>query len=127
MNIIDTFGESQNQEIKAVFLNTVSQSSLHKYSYKMGRIQKTQMDKKESTFLTDVVKTANIKKKEVVKSKTGNIQFIEPFYFFVLNFDFFSFFKLISSKICLLDSIKVKRQTFLEINVALKLFHCIVD
>ena len=93
----------------------------------MGRIQKTQMDKKESTFLTDVVKTANIKKKEVVKSKTGNIQFIEPFYFFVLNFDFFSFFKLISSKICLLDSIKVKRQTFLEINVALKLFHCIVD
>ena len=31
------------------------------------------MDKKESTFLTDVVKTANIKKKEVVKSKTGNI------------------------------------------------------
>ena len=102
MNIIDTFGESQNQEIKAVFLNTVSQSSLHKYSYKMGRIQKTQMDKKESTFLTDVVKTANIKKKEVVKSKTGNIHFIEPFYFFfVLNFDFFSFFKLISSKIYL--------------------------
>ena len=82
MNIIDTFGESQNQEIKAVFLNTVSQSSLDKYSYKMGRIQKTQMDKKESTFLTDVVKTANIKKKEVVKSKTGNIQIIEPFYFF---------------------------------------------
>ena len=41
------------------------------------------MDKKESTFLTDVVKTANIKKKEVVKSKTGNIQFIDPFYLFL--------------------------------------------
>ena len=37
----------------------------------MGRIQKTQMDKKESRVLTNVVNTANIKKKEVVKSKTG--------------------------------------------------------
>ena len=79
------------------------------------------MDTKESTFLTDVVKTANIKKKEVVKSKTGKYSFHTAILlFFVLNYDFFSFFKLISGKICLLASIKVKRQFFLGINVTLK-------
>ena len=33
------------------------------------------MDKKESRVLTNVVKTANIKKKEVVKSKTSKYLF----------------------------------------------------
>ena len=90
----------------------------------MGRIQKTQLDTKESTFLTDVVKTANIKKKEVVKSKAGKYSFHKAILlFFVLNFDFFSFFKMISGKVCLLASIKVKRQIFLDIKLALKLFN----